>query len=134
MSDLRGTRTPNLRDWNPMRYQLRHQVDVHLFPFALTHNRTGDLQIFSLTLSQLSYSGLGLPCLLATRAVSTRGSRVVPHPSTRRAQWGLTAEFGWDPVRWAMGWPTACNAGPVQPASLQPSTSFHGSVGRAVGC
>ena len=29
---------------------------------------------------------------------STYGSRVVPHLSTRHAQWCLTAEFGWDLV------------------------------------
>ena len=32
------------------------------------------------------------------KSFSTYGSRVVPHLSTRQAQWCLTSEFGWDLV------------------------------------
>jgi hypothetical protein len=48
-----------------MRYPLRHR-DKNVI-YAATRDRTGDLQIFSLTLSQLSYSGFRIrgsnPCL-----------------------------------------------------------------------
>ena len=32
------------------------------------------------------------------KSFSTYASRVVPHRSTRQAQWCLTSEFGWDLV------------------------------------
>ena len=32
------------------------------------------------------------------KTFDTRDSRVVPHRSTDRAQWCLTAQFGWDAV------------------------------------
>ena len=46
-----GTRTPDPGLIRPMLYQLSYQS------VADTRDRTRDLQIFSLTLSQLSYSG-----------------------------------------------------------------------------
>ena len=40
-------------------------------------------------------------------AAGTRGSRVVPHSSTSADLRGQPAELGWDPLRRAMGCPTA---------------------------
>ena len=37
-------------------------------------------------------------CFTKKKTFDTRDSRVVPHRSTDRAQWCLTAQFGWDAV------------------------------------
>ena len=49
-----GIRTRNLEIRSLTPYPLGHGDHKHI---AATRDRTGDLQIFSLTLSQLSYSG-----------------------------------------------------------------------------
>ena len=51
-----GIRTRNLEIRSLTPYPLGHGDHKHT---AATRDRTGDLQIFSLTLSQLSYSGAG---------------------------------------------------------------------------
>ena len=41
LCEARGTRTPNLRVWNPMRYQLRHSLTFTLVPiYSIDWNRS----------------------------------------------------------------------------------------------
>ena len=76
---------------------------IHRERFGAAVARWAYSFIYIIYYNQLAYACNCVYCVSAQKvnkkeSFSTYGSRVVPHLSTRQAQWCLTAEFGWDLV------------------------------------